>query len=197
MIGNAVRGAAQAALKKWRDEERPAKAEYTYLAPKTTQIDSETGYGHPNFAYGYVAVAAEVMVDTRSGECRYPRIVCANDVGQAINPRLLEGQIEGGVVQAFGWATTEHFIEREGHPLSKNLSTYLIPTVEDIPDRVIPIIIENAEPNGPWGARGMAEMPFIAVASAIHHALRNATGVWYNRFPFTVERVLRGLKGKM
>jgi len=197
MIGNAVRGAAQAALEKWRDEERPVKAEYTYLAPKTTQIDSETGYGHPNFAYGYVAIAAEVMVDTRSGECRYPRIVCANDVGKAINPRLLEGQIEGGVVQAFGWATTEHFIEREGQPLSKNLSTYLIPTVEDIPDRVIPIIIENAEPNGPWGARGMAEMPFIAVASAIHHALRNATGVWYNRFPFTVERVLRGLKGKM
>ncbi len=71
-----------------------------------------------------------------------------------------------------------------------------MPTIEDIPQRLIPIIIENAEQNGPWGARGMAEMPFIAVASAVHHALRNATGVWHNRFPFTVERILRGLKGK-
>ncbi len=197
MIGNAVRGAAAAALEKWRGEERPAKAEYTYLAPKTTQIDPRTGYGDPNFAYGYVAIAAEVIVDPLTGECTYPKIACANDVGQAINPRLLEGQIEGGVIQALGWATTEHFIERDGYPLTSTLSTYLIPTIEDIPQRLIPIIIENAEQNGPWGARGMAEMPFIAVASAVHHALRNATGVWYNRFPFTVERVLRGLKGKL
>ncbi len=197
MIGNAVRGAARAALAKWRDEERPARAEYTYLAPQTTQIDAQTGYGHPNFSYGYVAIAAEVEVDTQTGMCHYPRLVCANDVGQAINPRLLEGQIEGGVVQAFGWATTEHFVQAGGYPRTNTLSTYLIPTIDDIPDRVISLVIENAEPNGPWGARGMAEMPFIAVASALHHALRCATGVWYNSFPFTVERVLRGLRGKL
>ncbi len=196
MIGNAVRGAAAIALTDWGDEERPARGEYTYLAPQTTQIDGETGDGHPNFAYGYVAIAAEVAVDTQTGEWRCPRIACANDVGQAINPRLLEGQIEGGVVQAFGWASTENFVERDGRALTRNLSTYLIPTVADIPDRVIPLIIENAEPHGPWGARGMAEMPFVAVAPALHHALRNAAGVWYNCFPFTVERVLRGLKGK-
>ncbi len=195
MIGNAVRGAVKIALEKWYSEERPAKAQYTYLAPETTQIDPETGYGHPNFSYGYVAIGAEVMVDTRTGECRYPKIVCANDVGQAINPRLLEGQIEGGVVQALGWATTEHYQERNGYPLSHSLSTYLIPTIEDIPERTQSIIIENPEPNGPWGARGMAEMPFIAVASAIHHALHEATAVWYNTFPFSAERVLRGLKG--
>jgi len=195
MIGNAVHGAAAAALEKWRAEERPAKAEYTYLAPKTTQIDAQTGSGDPNFAYGYVAIAAEVAVDALTGEYTYPMIACANDVGQAINPRLLEGQIEGGVVQALGWSTTEHFIERDGYPLTSTLSTYLIPTIEDIPQRLVPLIIENAAPHGPWGARGMAEMPFIAVAAAIHHALRNATGVWYNRFPFTVERVLRGVRG--
>lgn len=195
MIGNAVRGAAAAALEKWHAEERPAKATYTYLAPKTTQIDRETGYGTPNFSYGYVAIAAEVVVDTQTGTCTYPKIACANDVGQAINPRLLEGQIEGGVIQALGWATTEHFVERDGYPLSGTLSTYLIPTIEDIPQRVVPIIIENEEPNGPWGARGMAEMPFIAVASALQHALHEATGIWYNKFPFNVECVLRGLKG--
>lgn len=195
MIGNAIRGAAEAALKQWQAEERPAKADHTYLAPQTTQIDAETGYGHPNFSYGYAAIAAEVAVDLQTGLSHTPRIVCANDVGQAINPRLVEGQIEGGVVQAFGWATTEHFIEREGHPLSSTFSTYLMPTIEDIPDRVLSILIENPEVHGPWGARGMGEMPFIAVASALHHALRRATGVWYNRFPFSSERILRGLRG--
>ncbi|RLC90583.1 MAG: aldehyde oxidase [Chloroflexi bacterium] len=196
MIGNAIRGAAAAALEKWQNEERPAQAEFTYLAPKTTQIDTETGYGDPNFSYGYVAVAAEIAVDTETGETHFPKIVCANDVGQAVNPRLVEGQIEGGVIQGLGWATTENFIEKDGRPLTTTLSTYLIPTIADIPDEVQAIIIENEEPRGPWGARGMGEMPFIPVAAAVHHALRNATGIWYNRFPFTVERVLRGLKGK-
>ena len=195
MIGNAIRGVAAAALQKWREEERPAKAEFTYLAPQTTQIDPETGYGHPNFAYGYVAIAAEVVVDTQTGACTYPRIVCANDVGQAINPRLVEGQVEGGVVQALGWATTENFVEVGGVPLTRSFSTSLMPTIEDIPDRVQTILIQNPEPHGPWGARGMGEMPFIAVASALHGALRRATGVWYNAFPFNPERILRGLKG--
>jgi CO/xanthine dehydrogenase Mo-binding subunit len=196
MIGNAIRGAAERVMAKWRNEDRPAKAEHTYLAPKTTQIDPETGYGHPNFAYGYAAIAAEVAVDVQTGVCTYPRVVCANDVGQAINPRLVEGQIEGGVVQALGWATTEHFIEHDGYPLTRTFATYLMPTIEDIPGRVHSIIIENAEGHGPWGARGMGEMPFIGVASALHHALRNAAGVWYNRFPFNPERILRGLHGK-
>jgi CO/xanthine dehydrogenase Mo-binding subunit len=195
MIGNAIRGAAETALRKWADEERPAKAEHTYLAPKTTQIDSETGYGHPNFSYGYAAIAAEVAVDVQTGECAFPRIVCANDVGQAINPKLVEGQIEGGIVQALGWATTEHFIEAGGVPLSTSFSTYLMPTIEDIPGSIVSILIENPEVHGPWGARGMGEMPFIAVASALHQALRQATGVWYNAFPFNAERILRGLKG--
>jgi len=196
MIGNAVRGAAAAALEQWHAEERPAKAEYTYLAPKTTPIDRETGYGHPNFSYGYVAVGMEISIDTEMGLLHTSKITCANDVGQAINPRLVEGQIEGGVIQALGWSTMEHFIERNGYPLTDSLSTYLIPTIADIPDKVETIIIENPEPNGPWGARGMAEMPFIAVASAMHHAVHQATGIWFNRFPFNAERILRGLRGK-
>jgi CO/xanthine dehydrogenase Mo-binding subunit len=197
MLGNAIQGAADAALQKWRDEERPAKADYTYLAPKTTQIDTETGYGDPNFSYGYVAIGVDTVVDTETGEYRFPKIVCANDVGQAINPRLLEGQIEGGVVQALGWATTEHFVQKDGYPLSDDMGKYLVPTIADIPTEVEAILIENAEANGPWGARGMAEMPFIPVAAAVHHAMRYATGVWYHTFPFTVEQVLRGLKGKI
>lgn len=197
MIGNAIQGAATAALEKWRDEERPAQGEFTYLAPQTTQIDMETGRGDPNFSYGYVAVGVDMIVDLETGEYRFPKIVCANDVGQAINPRLLAGQIEGGVVQGLGWATTENFVQQDGYPLSDDMGKYLVPSIADIPDQVDAIIIENPEANGPWGARGMAEMPFIPVAAAVHHAVRHTTGLWHNGFPFTIERVLRSLRGKL
>ena len=197
MIGNAIQGAAEKALRAWRAEERPVKVEFTYLAPQTTQIDAGTGYGDPNFSYGYVAIGVELLVDTELGRLSFPRLICANDVGKAINPRLLTGQIEGGIVQGLGWATTEELLQKDGELLTNTLSTYLMPAIQDIPAEVEAIIIENPEPNGPWGARGMGEMPFIPVAAAVHHALRHATGLWYNKFPFTLERVLRGLKGQL
>jgi CO/xanthine dehydrogenase Mo-binding subunit len=194
MAGNAVRGAAAAALEKWRAEERPAVAEYTYLAPKTTPFDPETGYSTPNFAYGYVAEAVEVEVDTETGQIRIPRVVCADDVGKAVNPQLVEGQIEGGVVMGLGWATVENFIVREGRVLTDRLSTYLIPTALDVPERVEPVLVERPDPRGPWGARGMGEMPFIPAAPALIAAVRDATGVWFHEFPLTPERVWRGLR---
>ena len=194
MAGNAVRGAAAAALEKWRAEERPAVAEYTYLAPKTTQFDPETGYGTPNFAYGYVAEAVEVEVDTETGQIRIPRVVCADDVGKAVNPQLVEGQIEGGVVMGLGWATVENFIVQEGRVLTDRLSTYLIPTALDVPERVESVLVERPDPRGPWGARGMGEMPFIPAAPALIAAVRDATGVWFHEFPLTPERVWRGLR---
>ncbi len=194
MVGNAIRGVAAAALGRWQAGERPAVAEYTYLAPRTTPFDPETGYGLPNFAYGYVAQAVEVEVDTATGELRVLRVVCADDVGQAVNPRLVEGQIEGGVVQAVGWATCENFITAEGHVLTPNLSTYLIPTIGDVPERVESIIVEQPDPRGPWGVRGMGEMPFIPLAPALVAAVHDATGVWFDELPLTPERMLRGLR---
>jgi CO/xanthine dehydrogenase Mo-binding subunit len=190
MAGNAVRGAAAAALEHWRSEERPAVAEYTYLAPKTTRFDSETGHGTPNFAYGYVAEAVEVEVDTETGQLRVVRVHCADDVGKAVNPQLVEGQIEGGVTQALGWATVENFVTREGRVLSDRLSTYLIPTVLDMPERVASIILEHPDPRGPFGVRGMGEMPFIPLAAALVAAVHDATGVWFDEFPLTPERVV-------
>lgn len=194
MAGNAVRGAAAAALEKWRAEERPAVAEYTYLAPKTTPFDPETGYGTPNFAYGYVAEAVEVDVDTETGQIRIPRVVCADDVGTAVNPQQVEGQIEGGVVMGLGWATVENFIVREGRVLTDRLSTYLIPTVLDVPERVEPVIVERPDPRGPWGARGMGEMPVLSAAPALIAAVRDATGIWFHEFPLAPERVWKGLR---
>ena len=193
MSGNAIRGAAEVALKKWNSEERPAIGEFKYLAPRTNQFHPETGYSTPNFAYAFVAQAAEVEVDTETGHVRVVRFVSADDVGQAINPALVEGQVEGAVVQAQGYAVMEDWKMKDGRVLSDQLSTYLIPTIWDIPDKVETVLVEVPDPNGPWGARGLGELPFLTVAPAIGAAIHDATGVWVNEFPFTPERVLRAL----
>jgi CO/xanthine dehydrogenase Mo-binding subunit len=193
MAGNAIRGAAAKALEKWNNEERPATATYQYRPPRTTPLDSETGKSEPNFAYGYVAEAVEVWVDLETGEVKLKNVICADDVGKAINPDQVRGQIEGAVVQAAGYALLENFQQKDGQVLTRTLSTYLIPTVLDIPEQVDSIILEYADPIGPWGARGMGEMPFLPLAPAIAAALHDATGVWFDEFPFTPERVLKGL----
>lgn len=164
-------------------------AEYTYLAPKTTPFDPETGHGVPNLAYGYVAQAVEVEVDLETGLLRVMRVVCANDVGKAVNPQQVEGQIEGAVAQAIGWATCENFLTSEGQVLTPNLSTYLIPNISDMPVEVKSIIIEKPDPRIPWGVRGMGEMPIIPLAPALTGAIFDATGIWLDRLPLTAETV--------
>ncbi len=196
MAGNSVVGAAKEALEKWHNEERPAISTYQYLAPKTTKFDPETGASTPNFAYGYVAQAVELIVDTETGHISIEKIYSTHDVGKAINPDQLVGQIEGGVIQALGYVLTENFIEENGYVKTDKLSTYLIPTVLDIPAILKPIVMENPDPNGPWGALGVAEMPYISLAPAVTAAVHNATGIWFDDFPLTPERVLRGL-GKL
>jgi CO/xanthine dehydrogenase Mo-binding subunit len=143
----------------------------------------------------------EVEVDAETGQLRVLRVVCADDVGKAINPQQVEGQIEGGVAQAVGWTTCENFIVAGGRVLTPHLSTYLIPTVADVPERVEPIIVEQADSRGPWGARGMGEMPFLplapALVAAVHDAVGTlgAAGVWFDELPLTPERVQERLKG--
>ncbi len=194
MAGNAIRGAASLALKKWEAEERPAIATFQYRPPPTTPYDPETGKSEPNFAYGYVAQAVTVEVDTETGHVRLLRVVCADDVGKAINPQQVQGQIEGAVVQAAGYVTMEDFRQQGGYVQTNQLSTYLIPTVLDIPERVESVIVEHPDPLGPWGARGMGEMPFLPVAPAVIAAVHDALGIWFDDFPLTPERVIRGLK---
>ena len=193
MAGNAIKGACELALLKWQSEERPAIATYQYRPPKTTPYDPQTGKCEPNFAYGYVAQAVAVQVDTETGEIHLKEVISANDVGQAINPQQVQGQIEGAVVQAAGYTITENFIQKDGYVLTDKLSNYLIPTVLDVPDQVQSLILEYADPIGPYGARGVGEMPFLSLAPAIIAAVHDATGVWFHEFPLTPERVLRGL----
>jgi CO/xanthine dehydrogenase Mo-binding subunit len=194
MSGNAIKGAVEAALARWADEERPAIASYTYRPPRTTPLDPDTGYSNPNFAYGYVAEAVEVEVDTETGHVRLVDVICADDVGTAINPQQIEGQIEGAVVQAAGYAILENFVMQHGRVLTPWLSNYLIPTVLDVPERVKSVILEYAEPNGPWGVRGMAEMPYLPLAPAIAAAIHDAIGIWIDEFPYTPDRVLAKLR---
>lgn len=196
MAGNSVKGAVEAALERWRAEDRPAIATYQYRPPRTTPLDPQTGKSEPNFSYGYVAQAVVVEVDVETGHVHILDVISADDVGRAINPQQVQGQIEGAVVQAAGYTILENFVQKNGYVQTQHLSTYLIPTVLDVPDRVHGMILEYPDPIGPWGARGMGEMPFLPMAPAIIDAVHNATGVWFYEFPLTPERVLRGL-GKL
>ncbi len=196
MAGNSIKGAAKLALEKWSENQRPVNVEYVYKPPATTPMDPQTGECVPNFSYGYVAETVELEVDTETGEIRILKVYCAIDVGKAINPIQVVGQIEGAIVQAAGYVLMENFIQEEGYVKTNLLSNYLMPTVLDIPVEVESIVLEFAEPNGPFGARGMAEMPYLPLAPAIMHAVHDATGVWFHEFPLTPEKVLRGL-GKL
>jgi CO/xanthine dehydrogenase Mo-binding subunit len=193
MAGNSIFGAGKLALEKWINEERPAVGRYQYKPPKTTPYDKDTGECIPNFSYGYVAEAVEAEIDPESGEVHLCKVICADDVGKAINPQLVVGQIEGAIVQAAGYGLMENFIQKNGYVKTSQLSTYLIPTVLDIPDEINSIIIEHPDPIGPWGARGVGEMPYIPLVPAISSAIHAATGVWFDHFPMTPENVLRGL----
>jgi CO/xanthine dehydrogenase Mo-binding subunit len=194
MAGNAIRGAAGKALEAWIDEERPAVGHFRFEPIPTTPLDPQTGKSMPNISYGYVAEATELVVDVETGHIFVARVVCSDDVGKAINPTLIEGQIEGAVVQAHGYAITENLRSEGGHILNPRLSTYLIPGILDIPADVKSVILEVPDPMGPWGARGMAEMPFIPYAAAVVAALYDATGVWFDTFPLTPERVAATLR---
>ena len=195
MAGNAIKEAAELALEKWKNEERPAIVEHKYLAPKTSPFDPVDGKCNPNVSYGYVAEAVECSVDIETGKVKIDKVICADDVGYAVNPQLVEGQIEGAIVQAAGYTMMEDFIQREGLTLTERLSTYLIPTVKDIPVKTETIIMEIPDPAGPWGARGVGEMPFLPFAPAVADAVHSATGVWFDEFPLTAERIFTKIHG--
>ncbi|HEX7598833.1 MAG TPA: molybdopterin cofactor-binding domain-containing protein, partial [Polyangia bacterium] len=195
-VGNALKEGAEIALQKWQDEERPVRLFHTYWPPKTTAPDPITGQCDPNVAYSYTAQAAEVAVDIETGRVEIERIICAIDVGKAINPQQVLGQIQGGLIQSVGYAVLENFIEKDGRVLTPSLSTYLVPTMADIPPEIKTIVMETPDPRGPWGARGLGEVMNMCLAPAVTAAVHAATGVWFDEFPLTPERVLKGL-GKL
>jgi CO/xanthine dehydrogenase Mo-binding subunit len=193
MSGNAIKGACELALQKWKNAERPAVAAYQYRPPRTTPLDPETGKSEPNFAYGYVSEAVELEVNVQTGKINILSVICVDDVGQAVNPMAVQGQIEGAVVQAAGYAILENFIEKDAVPVTTRLSTYLIPTILDIPESVQSVILEYPDPLGPYGARGMGEMPYLPFVPALMAAVHDAIGIWFDEFPLQPEKVLKAL----
>jgi CO/xanthine dehydrogenase Mo-binding subunit len=197
MAGNAILGAAEEANKRWLEGDRPARGEFRFVPPPTEVLDPETGVGQPNFSYGYVAEAVDLTVDIETGHIRIDRVVCADDVGRVVNRMLIEGQVEGAVIQGHGYALSEDLQVAEGRILNPRLSAYLIPGIGDIPREVQSVLVEVPDPRGPWGVRGMAEMPLIPYAAAVVAALHDATGVWFHQIPLTPPRVLAELKTRL
>lgn len=194
MAGNSIQGATEEAVKAWIDGDRPAEGHFRYVPPPTEYIDAETGAGLAVIAYGYVAEVVDVAVDIETGHIRVGTVWCAIDVGKAINPQIVRGQVEGAIVQAHGYVLSERLRLEGGRIVNPTFSGYLVPGTKDVPDHIETIILEIPDPLGPWGARGMAEMPLIPYAPAVIAAVHDATGVWFSDFPLTPDRVLAGLK---
>lgn len=164
-----------------------------YFNPQTTKLDPETGEGEPYATYAFATHIAEVEVDTETGRVDVLRIVAAHDVGRAINPQGVTGQITGGIAMGIGFALLEEFRLRQGMSETTSLETYLIPTIQDIPE-IACIIVEEQERTGPFGAKGVGEPSMIPTAPAIVNAIYDAIGVRITELPATPEKILTGLK---
>jgi aldehyde oxidoreductase len=161
-----------------------------YFNPPTVPLDAN-GQGVPYATYGFAAQVAEVMVDLELGTVKVLHLHAAHDVGRAVNPTQVEGQIHGGVAQGLGMALMEEYISGR----TDNLHDYLIPTAGDVPP-VSVHIIEDAEPLGPYGAKGVGEPALIATPPAILNAIHDATGVRIAKVPATPDRVRAAIRSK-
>jgi CO/xanthine dehydrogenase Mo-binding subunit len=151
-----------------------------------------TGDAYP--AFGWAAAVAKVEVDLDTGEVAVRDCVSANDIGRVIHPVLAEGQVEGGTLQAIGYATIEEMKLVDGRYLNDRLATYLIPTSLDAP-RLKSILVEKPFSGVPHGAKGIGELPMDVGAPAVVAAIHDATGVWIHDLPATPERILAALSG--
>jgi len=163
-----------------------------FKAPFTNPIDPETGQGDiwPDFTFG--AHGIEVAVDTETGEVTILKSVACHDVGRAVNPAAVVGQIEGGGVQGIGYALMEDLIVNKGKILTPSLSEYLIPTACDLPTTQV-IILESGTGMGPYGAKGIGEPALTPAAPAVANAVANAIGARLFELPLTPERILKAI----
>ena len=206
MSGQAVVLACEAALEE-RDKalraetgETRVSATVTYRGrsarPTTGWAADPTGRGQcdPHIGYGCGTQIALVEVDVETGECEILKMWAAHNVGKAVHPEMIIGQIAGGIHMGVGYALTEEYIQIEGVPRTRNLSQYQIPTVWDMPHEIVPIIVEVPDPAGPYGVKGVGEMTTLNTAPAILAAIRDAVGVWIDSLPATPERVYLAIK---
>ena len=176
---------------------------YYYIAPETRPIKecsdnpSNAIVEHRlHFSYCFGVQAVIVEVDEETGKVRVLRVYAANDVGRAINPALVEGQIEGGVAMGIGYALSEKFLMKDGYVLTKEFKDMGIPRTTDVPTDIRTVIVEDNHPFGPYGAKGMGELPLNATAPAILNAIHNAVGVRLNTLPVRPDTLLKLMKDK-
>jgi len=167
-----------------------------FMAP-AAPWDTEVGQGTPYVQYTWGALIAEVEVDTETGYYRVLGVHAAYDVGKAVNPGGVLGQIYGGTVQGLGYAMMEELLHKDGQVVNPNLGDYYIPTSMDIPAEFKAFIVEVPGPLGPFGAKIIAEPPIVLPGPAIRNAVLNATGVSVDDLPVTSEKVLMGSPKKV
>jgi xanthine dehydrogenase molybdenum-binding subunit len=179
-------------LVKWmKSNGLQARTSHEYWAPKTQPLGSG---GDMHFAFSYATQAALVEVDTDTGEVHVHKVVSSTDIGRAINPLMLQGQIEGGIVMALGNCLTESFILEEGVPWSRFLSRYKMPSIKHAPE-IISHLVEHRAAEGPYGAKGVGEIPSINTTPAICNAIYNAVGVRVYAIPVDQDALLLAMKG--
>jgi len=195
IVGRLVQEAATEIQQRLQRERPPIRVEKSYIQPESIHWDETTYRGDAYPVYAWACTIADVDVDLTTGEVRVTDLVTAVDCGKALHPVMAEGQIEGGSLQAVGWATIEEIKMKDGGYQNDRLATYLIPTALDAP-RIRTILVENPYSRGPFGAKGIGELPMDGPAPAIIAAIHDATGVWLDEVPATPEKVLDALRGK-
>ncbi len=183
---------AEVALKCHKDGEIIV-GEGTYNPPNL-HLDKSTGQGKPYDCYVFATHAVEVEVDVETGEYEVLNLAAAHDVGRAVNPMNVEGQIEGGSLQGYGFGMMERVLFRDGIVQNPNLEDYLIPTALDTPGRMNTIIVQTEEPTGPFGAKGVAEPALNPTTPAVLNAIFDAVGARITDLPATPDAVLRAMK---
>ena len=168
------------------------RALYEYHAPVTRPLGQG---GDMHVAFSFASQAVEVEVNTLTGEVRVLRVISANDVGRAINPLGLQGQVEGGVVMGVGHALLENFITKDGYVVTDRMSRYRIPSIMHTPE-ITSIIVEDPTKDGPYGAKGVGEIVLIPTPPAITNAIYNAVGVRFDSLPVDQEKLLMEMKKK-
>ena len=189
IVGRLVQEAATEIKERLKREKAPLRLDKSYIQPDAIHWDETTYRGDAYPVYAWACTIADVDVDMTTGEVRVTDLVTAVDCGKALHPVMAEGQIEGGCLQAVGWATIEEIKMKDGGYQNDRLATYLIPTALDAP-RIRTILIENPYSRGPFGAKGIGELPMDGPAPAIIAAIHDATGVWLDEIPATPEKVL-------
>lgn len=181
-------------LKKVFSERRHLASSGWFVSPPTSW-DEEEGQGDAYITYSYATNVSEVEVDTLTGEVNVLKITAAHDMGKAINPSGVEGQIEGGALQGMGFSLMEEIVMENGKIINPDFSTYIIPTSKDAP-LIKAIITEHPFRDGPYGAKGFGELPLMGVAPAICNAIFDATGVRIKKIPAKPEIILELLKNR-